>query len=131
MPALMPPNVETLKSYLLGTLSEEQSAQVEQFLAKTPGSAALLQAVQPEDGLTAALRAQRGRPRFNNPTLEKVRSQLRQVKVPSLADCSMPTNPSLSASLTPSGQVPSGALLTLREQVAPPPAFLGPAQSAD
>jgi serine/threonine protein kinase len=71
------PSVESLKQFRLGLSPEAQALQLEQHLSGCPSCLGRLATVAPDDALVQGLRAQRNRPRLNNPVLAQVQQDLR------------------------------------------------------
>lgn len=124
------PGAELLRSYLLGATSEDQAVSLEKHLESCTRCQGSLQTVQAEDGLVLGLRAQRNKPRFSNPLLEKLRLDLRQLRPPVRADPPSATMASaISLSVTPAPAASnSEALPTSLENPYP---FLSAPQTAD
>ena len=80
------PAADSLQSYLLGSLLDEDAERLEAHIYSCPRCLSALPKLEVEDGLLLALRSQRGRPRFNNPLMDQLRLKLRQLQPARPAD---------------------------------------------
>jgi hypothetical protein len=94
------PGVEGLKQFRLGLLAEVHARQVEQHLSGCPACLERLPVLAPDDALVQGLRAQRNRPRLNNPLLARAQQEARaQPFRPAAAEHATPASQSVDATV--------------------------------
>jgi tRNA A-37 threonylcarbamoyl transferase component Bud32 len=126
MLAVCPPP-EALKSYLLGSVSDEEAERLDAHLRGCPACLSSLQHVEAADALVRDLRDQRCRPPVRNPLLEELRLRLRRLRSVAAVDPSLntPASASLSGTFSSASTSPPP---DCRTHVPYP--FLAPAQTA-